>query len=291
MSRTNGRKLAARVGLVVLGLVVLGLVVLSLALLGGWAWSKRARELPPLETLLPEFEQPDPQLERAPSSMALGVEVGVVSLEALLRELETRALACDDTGIRASVERLREYKRRQLAEAADPDAVSGASILYRRSKKERNPQIRLACSVDSLAQVEPSAGAGRPRVPGRALFVFDSPAYPLRHASLRRTYQTGEAAALDLRETASRFEAIYGEPSSRRGTIPLPGDAPAKLEPIRLEWRYADLLVQVSATSFGKLTSVDERVEVPWPIRSDAPQLSANELASAAKLAGEPPPG
>ena len=263
---------AKRVGLVA-GLAL----VIGAGWVGGRAWSKRTRELPPLETVLPAFEQPDLRLARAPSTTALGVAVGVVTLEGLLSELEQRALDCDDTGIRASVERLREHKREQLARADDPDAVSGASILHRRSKKERNPQIRLACSVDSLARIE----ASRAGVAGRALFVFDSPEYPLRHASLRRSYQSGEAAALDLRDTLARFQAIYGEPSSQRGTIPLAGDAPARLEPIRLQWRYADLLVEVSATQFGKLISVDERVEVPWPIRADAPGLSATELARA----------
>lgn len=242
--------------------IVVGVGALALTLVGTWAWSKRPRELPPLETVLPEFEQPDPDMARAPSSAAFGVEVGAVTLDALLTELDARGIDCEDTGMRASMKRLREYKREQLEDADDPDAVSGASILYRRSKKERNPQIRLACEVDSLAAIEP----GRPRVAGRALFVFDSPEHPLRHASLRRSYQTSEAAMLDLRESVARYEAIYGEPSSRRGTIPLAGDAPAKPEAIRVQWRYADLLVQVSATSFGKLISIDERVEVPWPI-------------------------
>lgn len=241
--------------------------VLVLGLLGGWAWSKRPRELPPLETTLPEFDEPDPTLPRAPDHAAFGVEIGVVTLDPLLVELRSRGLSCDDTGVRASIEKLREHKRKQLAEAENPDAVTGASILHKRSKKERNPQIRLSCELDSLAELEPE----RPRVPGRALFVFDSPELPLRHASLRRTYQTSEAAMLDVRETVARLEAIHGEPSSRRGSIPEPGDAPAKPEPIRVQWRYGDLLVEVSSTSFGKMVSVDERIEVPFPVRPDAP--------------------
>jgi hypothetical protein len=210
-------------------------------------------------------ESPASELASAPSRVALGVTVGVASLAAVEATLRERGLTCEDTSVRASVEKLREHKREQLAN--DPDAVSGASILERRSKKEDNPQIRLACSVDSLAQIE----AGRAQVAGRALFVFDGPEQPLRHASLRRNYQVGqqagqqvEAALLDLRETVARFEATYGEPSLRRGTIPEPGDAPAKLEPIRVQWRYADLFIEVAATHVGALVSVDERVELPW---------------------------
>jgi hypothetical protein len=253
-------------------LVGAGVGVLVLGLLGGgayYAWSKRPRELPPLQTKLPEFEEPDPKLPRAPSNEAFGVAIGEATLDPLMVELRKRGLDCDDTGVRASIEKLREYKRKQLEQAEDPDAVTGASILTKRSRKESNPQIRLACELDSLLELEP----GRPRVAGRALFVFDSPELPLRHASLRRTYQTSEAAMLDARETVARFEAIYGEPTTRRGLIPLPGDAPAKPDPIRVQWRYGDLLVEVSVTSFGKMVSVDERIEVPWPIRPDAPVL------------------
>ncbi|MFO7564199.1 MAG: hypothetical protein R6X02_16250 [Enhygromyxa sp.] len=237
-----------------------------LGLLGTWAWSKRARELPPLETALPELVAPDPELPRAADRAAFGLQLGV-GLDELQAELRSRGLACEDTSVRASIAKLREHKREQLEQAEDPDAVTGASILHKRSKKERNPQVRLACELASLTELEP----GRPPVSGRALFVFDSPEHPLRHASLRRTYPYAEdqveAAMLDLRESVARFEAIHGEPSSRRGSIPGPGEAPAKPEPVRVQWRYADLLVEVSATSFGKLISIDERIEVPWPVR------------------------
>lgn len=254
MTAMSGRSKRALVGACV-GLLALGL-------LGGWAWSKRARELPPLETTLPEFHDPDPELPRTPSRAAFGLQIGQ-GLDALQADLRARGIACDDTGVRASIDKLREHKRKELEQAQDPDAVTGASILHKRSKKESNPQIRLACELSSLTELE----AERPRVPGRALFVFDSPEHPLRHASLRRTYRTSEAAMLDVRESVARFEAIHGEPTSQQGIIALAGDAPDKPEPIRVQWRYADLFVEVSATSFGKLISVDERIEVPWPVR------------------------
>jgi hypothetical protein len=246
---------------------VFGLGLLTVA--GGWAWSKRPRELPPLETVLPEFEEPNASVPRAPIHVAFGVEIGAIQVEDLMPTLRERGLECDDTSVRAAVEKLREYKRTQLAEADDPDAVSGASILYKRSKKETNPQVRLACDDANLSVLEP----GRPSVEGRALFIFDSPEHPLRHVSIRRTYTQSEAAMLDLREAVARYERDYGEPHSRRGEIPAVGSAPAKPGPVRLEWRYADLFVEISSNSFGKMISIDERVEVPWPIRADAPTL------------------
>lgn len=249
--------------------LVAGPVLILAAALAGWrVFAERPDgPLPELETELPEFAEPAPSLPRAPSHSSFGLELGAASLAQVQAELGERGIDCDDTSVRASMERLRAHKREQLRAAEDPDVVSGASILHRRSPKERNPQVRLACRLEALASLEP----GRPGVGGRALFIFDSPEHPLRHASLRRSYTQPEAAMLDLRGTLARFEAIYGPPSSTRGTVPLAGDAPEKLEPIRVEWRYADLLVRVSATNFGRQISIDERVEVPWPIRADAP--------------------
>ncbi|NVB39434.1 hypothetical protein G6O69_16450 [Pseudenhygromyxa sp. WMMC2535] len=248
----------------------LGLGLIGLAAALWWQFGREpAAQLPPLETRLPEFEEPEQALARAPSSAALGARVGFDDLESLRRALAARGLDCVDTSARASVARLREHKREQIAAAGDPDAVSGASVVWRRSSRESNPQIRLACTLETLAALD---DASRPPVEGRALFVFDSPEHPLRHASLRRSYRQAEAAMLDLRETLARLEATYGEPSVRSGELPLPGDAPPRLEAIRVEWRYRDLLVRASATQIGEQVSVDERVEVPWPVRADAPQ-------------------
>jgi hypothetical protein len=253
---------------------LLGAGVAALALtLAGWAgsrvWAQRVRELPPLETELPEFDAPDPSLPTAPSREAFGLAIGELSLAATRAQLRARGLDCEDTSIRASVAKLREYKRDELAAAGDPDAVSGASILWRRSNKERNPQVRLACELDSIARFERGTTSAPTR--GRALFVFDSPEHSLRHASLRRTYTDSEAALLDVRESVARFVARYGPPSFERGVIAAAGEAPAKPEPIKIQWRYADLLVEVTLTRFGKMVSVDERVEVPWPVRTDGP--------------------
>ncbi len=254
-----------------------GLVVLvAIVLVGGWLWSKRPRELPPLETELPAFVEPSESLPRAPTSEGLGVAIGIIDVEQLDTHLSALGVACDDTGVRAIVEQLRAKKAAELAAAADPDAVTGASILWHRSKKEKNPQVRLSCEVASIQAIDPSRESS-PK--GRALFVFDSPDHPLRHASFRRNHPSsgeaaprGRAAALrELEAAIAIYRARYGEPSSTRGALPGPSERLDRLAPIAVEWRFADLLVEVTLHDFGKYVSVDERVEVPWPVESDAP--------------------
>jgi hypothetical protein len=45
--------------------------------------------------------------------------------------------------------------------------------------------------------------------------------------------------------------------------------------PVEYEWMFADLLVKVSALNFGaRGVSVTETVEVPLPIRPDAPAVA-----------------
>ena len=210
-------------------------LLVALAALASMAWAERPRELPPLETELPEFDPLDPALARAPASDAFGLALGRVTLAEAEAELRARGLLCTDTGVRTSVAKLRERKREELEASDDPDAVSGASILWRRSNKERNPQIRLACELDSIADF----GAGRPAVAGRALLVFDSPELPLRHASLRRTHTDPERALADLRESIARFTAIYGPPTLTRGVVPEPPAVPSKPEPVRARAAFA----------------------------------------------------
>jgi hypothetical protein len=250
-----------------LGLTVIGLA--GLAAVGGWAWSKRPRELPPLETELPAFVEPSSTLPRAPSSLAFGVAIGAIDLEQLDRHLGELAVACDDTGVRAIIQQLRESKAAELDQADDPDAVSGASIVWRRSNKEKNPQVRLSCPVESLQAIDRSRA---PTPAGRALFVFDSPEHPLRHASMRRNHPRRGSALRDLVATLAVYRAQFGEPTTMRGVIPeFEEELLDRLQPVAVQWRYADLLVEVTLHDFGRSISVDERIEVPWPVESDAP--------------------
>jgi hypothetical protein len=252
----------------VLGLGGVAMITLVVSI-GGWLWSKRPRELPPLQTTLPEFVEPSQTLPRAPSSQAFGVTVGAIDVEQLDRHLNEFGVICGDTGVRAIVERLRASKAAELAQADDPDAVSGASILWRRSKKESNPQVRLSCEVASIQAIDPTRA---PSPKGRVLFVFDSPEHPLRHASMRRNHAGRGSAVADLQAALAVHRARFGEPTRTLGTIPeFEEELLDRLEPITVEWRYADLLVEVTLHDFGKTISVDERVEVPWPVESDAP--------------------
>ncbi len=246
-------------------------VSVTLSLAGGYyVWKKQQpRELPPLDTKLPQFEQPPSGLPRAPTNEAFGLAIGATDIDTLMRALGQRGLTCEDTSVRAGVQRLREQKQSELAKADDPDAVSGASIVWRRSKKETNPQVRISCAKAAVIDLDPTR---LPGPAGRALFVFDSPEHPLRHVSLRRNHVPRDRALADLRETIERYRAIYGEPSSQKGTVPdIDAPIPERLAPVKLEWRYADLLVGITLNDFGKTVSVDEKIEVPWPIQADAP--------------------
>lgn len=244
------------------------LIVVTMGL-GAFAWSKRPRELPPLETELPSFVEPNVELPRAPSNIALGVAIGQIDLAELDDHLRGLALACDDTGARALIERLRAKKQADLAAADSPDAVTGASITWRRSPREKNPQVRLSCEVDSLTRIDPTR---EPTPKGRALFVFDSPDHPLRHVSVRRNHTSRSAALRDLAGARALYLARFGEPTSTRGAMPeFEEELLDRIPPIAMQWRYADLLVEINLTDFGKTVSVDERVEVPWPVASDAP--------------------
>lgn len=250
-------------------LLALGSGVVVLAALGAFAWSKRPRELPPLETELPSFSEPDVELPRAPSNVGLGVAIGQIDLAELDDHLRGLDLACDDTGARALIEKLRAKKQADLAAASDPDAVTGASITWRRSPREKNPQVRLSCEVESLSRIDPTRG---PTPRGRALFVFDSPEHPLRHVSMRRNHHSRGAAVRDLASALALYRERYGAPTSTRGAMPeFEEELLDRIPPIAMQWRYSDLLVEINLTDFGKHISVDERIEVPWPVASDAP--------------------
>ena len=256
--------------------LALALAAASLALLVaiGYAYGRyrRASAEGPA-TVLPAFVEPGagPRAP-APSSEAFGLRVGrstVADAEALARSL---GLACEDTSIRALMGRVRRKKAEEaLANGEDPDVVSGASW-NRPSKRERNPQVRLACEGTRSTSLRDWT---RPASEGRLLFVFDSPEHPLRHASFQRTHASPEAALDDVRATAARYEALLGAPTASKGGEGAEGEPMPRLAPLVRAWSYADLSVEVEAIHYGggRGTTVSETVEVPLPIRPDAPAL------------------
>lgn len=254
----------------------LGCGLALLGATGGFALYRVARR-GEVRDVLPEFVEPSDG-PHAPASSAFGSDVGSSSLASVRGKLAAAGLDCPDTSIRALLRQARADKRREVAarkaRGEAVDAVSGASALGKPSPKESNPQVRLACDG-----VSSEALGDRTRIParGRLLFVFDSPALPLRHVSFERTFAPDAIgrALEDVIATERSLRARFGPPTA----------APAGplrelpwLSPVTYEWRFADLAVRVSALSYGgKGVVVSEVVEVPWPVRADAP---ARKLAS-----------
>lgn len=219
---------------------------------------------------LPAFSEPAAGA-RAPVSRGLGFDVGLLKADTVKATLEAKQLDCPDTSIRALMQQAREAKRQEVetAKAKGLDSVTGASMLYRRSPKERNPQVRLSCS-DVPADVLTDRRRARSR--GRLLFVFDSPQHPLRHVSYARSFHgIDDGLALAEFEAAKQaMTSLYGDPASGPAgaiTLPLP-----LYQARTFTWKFADLLVSVKLMNMGEgRLSLDETVEVPWPVRADAP--------------------
>lgn len=219
-----------------------------------------------------EFRDPDPG-PRAPATRAFAVELGAATfpeVEALVQRL---GLQCSDTSIRALMEAKRAAEREKAA-ARGEDAVSSASWMKKKSKREANPQIRFSCPKVQAEQIQ-----DRPRRPsmGRLLFVFDSADHPLRHVSYQRSHVDHEAAFADLEDSIAAMKALFGEPTGARGDLPERVDGKIHFAPNRqyeIRWEYSDLAVKVTAIQFGPTkVTIGERVEVPHGIRPDAPRL------------------
>jgi len=174
---------------------------------------------------------------------------------------------------------MQEKREAELAKAAErgEDAVSSASWVKKKSKREGNPQIRFSCPDTPAAAI-----GDRPRPPstGRFLLVLDSDELPLRHASYQRTHDDHALALADFDDAVAAFSATYGPPTGRTGELPRPDEGgrvhfpPAKTFEIR--WEYADLLIKVTALQFGRQrVTIGERVEVPHGVRPDAPAQPA----------------
>lgn len=230
-----------------------------------------------------EFKDPLPG-PRAPTYEAFGAAIGSSRFAEIGKLVESRGLDCGDTSIRAMMDRRREKELKRLdeAKARGEDAVTAASWVNRRSKREANPQVRYSCPkipADKLTD--------RKRMPsiGRLLYVFDSADHPLRHASFQRTHQDQAAALADFNDTLAALTKIYGPP-----TKPLTAELPTQGKDGAVEfpgavnyeasWEYPDLLVRTNVLRYGKLVTVGERVEVPHGIRPDAPSLRKDAAPS-----------
>lgn len=232
-----------------------------------------------------DFKEPGPG-PRAPVTAAIFSELGLTTVaeaEALTARL---GLKCGDTSIRATMDERRKAERKRIedARARGEDAVTAASWLDHRSRREANPQVRYSCPKTRSDQL-----SDRPRPPseGRLLFVFDSAEHPLRHVSYQRTTKDAAAAVADYRDAVSFYTGVYGPPTRTPAReLPAAGPGGAIELPVatnfETEWAFSDLLVKVSILRYANLITVGERVEVPPGIRPDAPRLGKPAPAAAA---------
>ena len=238
------------------------------------------------ETWTFDFKDPGPG-PRAPQTTAFGATIGTSMFPEVEALVKQRGLECADTSVRAMMDRRRDAEKAKVADAKarGEDAVTAASWVNRRSKREANPQLRFSCPKITSDQI-----GDRPRPPsnGRLLFVFDDGTYPLRHTSYQRTHKDHAAALLDFQDTVTAMTAVYGPPTKTlKAELPQP-DQDGKLEfpnatNFEIAWDFADLAVRVNVLRYADLVTVGERIEVPHGIRPDAPKL-----AGGAALA--PPP-
>jgi len=254
--------------------LLLGALLVTVVIpLGAGAVRGMLRSRGELKDVLPAFIDPPPG-RRAPRVNAFGLTVGKSTLTEVQRVVAKAGLDCPDTSMRALMQKMRAEKKREIEErkarGQDVDGISGASTVDKRSPKEANPQVRLACS-----DVPSSVLSDRPRPAsaGRLLLVFDSPKHPLRHVSFERIFGAGSEsdAVADLQDAARALDLTLG-PASSESPRDIDGlTALAWLSPAEAEWRYSDLNVRVSAINYGpRGTVVSEIVEIPWPVRADA---------------------
>ncbi|MBK9754294.1 MAG: hypothetical protein IPO88_12450 [Nannocystis sp.] len=229
-----------------------------------------------------EFKDPGPG-PRAPVTVAFEATIGSSMFPEIESLVYKRNLKCADTSIRAMMDKRRESEKARIADAKarGEDAVTAASWVNKRSKREANPQLRFSCPKVSSDQL-----GDRARTPstGRLLYVFDDASYPLRHASYQRTHKDQALALKDFEETSANFTRLYGPPTKTfKAELPKP-DKDGKVEfpgAINYEssWEFADLLARVNILRYGDLVTIGERVEVPHGLRPDAPRFVDGKVA------------
>ena len=279
----------------------LGLALLSWYGLRGYhAWKRR--QLPP-PSWKHQFTEP-PKGKLPPSFPLYGLIVGESGWQDVQRFTAQQKLVCLDNSVSAMMQRKRKLDAEKNKKAGKADAVSGATW-KKRPPRAQNPSIRWNCERVQAAQI---SSFTRPHpAHGRLLFVLDSPKHPLRHISYQ--YDLLPAKAVDSFQAAvNYFTQLLGKPDIARDAHPLPqprgalkplhsnaqpvkdnatslpaskshlGEAPIDPQKVKKyglflrEWRYAGLVVRLSMRSFGRWFNLSESVEIPWPIRPDAPK-------------------
>ena len=241
------------------------------------------------EDRLPDFIDPEDGL-RAPTNEAFGLRAGVTTLEEARRFTAGRGFICKDTSVRALMADYRDKKVAELEKAkaaGGADGLSGASMLWRASKHERSPNVRLTCEKIRLSTL---GDRDRPEETiGRLLLIFDSPTLPLRHVTIQRLYADDAHAAARAAFIAAdeAMRATFGEPTITRSEPPAEGEMFPNVTPIRRDWHFVDLHVKVSALRLKNGVTVYEEIGVPHPVRPDAPVWKAD----AANAPAAPAPG
>jgi hypothetical protein len=227
-------------------LIALALVCVSLGGTYGWMRYQRTRDL------LPEFVDP-PAGARGPSIERFGFTVGRASYTSATELLERAHVECQDTSMRAIMRHSRSARAQAaVASGESPDVIASASW-NRPSPRERNPQVRLSCADVEMHALDASYPEG---VRGRLLLVFDSESLPLRHVSLRRLHTSEESARIDAELAMTHYRSQIGAP-------------PERIDGTTEGWQWADRSVKIEEQRLGRLVTVNEAVEIPWPVRAD----------------------
>lgn len=245
-----------------IGAVAALLVLAAVGVRGYMVWERS-------QDLLPTFT-PVPDGPRAPTRSFLGLELR----KTLLPEAETvfRGVGadCKNSSMRVLMEAKRRDVQKAMADAKekgeDPDAVSGASLANYRSKKERNPQIRLQCENVPL-----TAFTDRERAPGEPLYwliIFDSEKHPLRHTSVSRRIMDMAVAEEEWRSAVESMTKNFGAPTVLKGPSGSGDPFPAGAY-YQADWKFADVEAQVVAFRINNFVRLQERVEVPWPVTAE----------------------
>ncbi len=208
----------------------------------------RSRVAETTQALLPAFLV-TPKGPLAPAVSALGVRVGLSHLPDAQNVAKALKAQCGVGGAKPAPR-----------PAGSTDAITTPSWALV-SAGERSPRVVWRCHVRS-----PPGDRVRPPVGGELLFAFDSPTHSLRHASFARVHTDAAAARLDLDGSVQWMRSRFGAPTQ-------PAQVPAALPANRLDWqwRFADLVVQVSSEPGGDRFVVREALEVPWPVRAGIP--------------------